>query len=164
MLGDKYGMPQFQDEVMMELLCACGQERLSWNAALEIFSETRGEEAYLDQGGKLAIECGKLRKLAAEEVAGSIRDGTKRYQDLNDFDGFKGFTSELWAALDRHHSYSLKGNERPFETHRLLKTWDLFMVGSGPYRHWIFEIMEIAENTTSTKGRKASYLSKLSRT
>jgi hypothetical protein len=120
-LGDKYDIEDFQDYVMMELLC--------WLQ----------HRSYLPEMVKTAFENtpreSKLRKLMAEEVAYSIRACDAPFWSLDIFDGVEGFIGEFAAALIRHGEKGMAGLKEGVVRSR----WNDYMVGDGPSRHWVYK-------------------------
>lgn len=81
-----------------------------------------------------------LRKLMAREAVLTFykKDGKRNPQDFEIFDGVSGFVVELMEAIaqkdeKKHGSAVLKTKlEDP-------EQWRKFLVGDGPYKHWIYE-------------------------
>ncbi|KAK5688477.1 hypothetical protein LTS10_000455 [Elasticomyces elasticus] len=87
-LGDKYGIPAFQDLIMLELLkeLDIDTRRAPITAVKLAFDSTPPGSA--------------LRELMAEEAAMVIKDSGAPYDALDQFDGIVGFTRLLVASME----------------------------------------------------------------
>ncbi|KAK4910642.1 hypothetical protein LTR49_020677 [Elasticomyces elasticus] len=81
-LGDKYGVPEFQDRIMLQLLYLLECNTLRLDTIKEAFEHTPPGSV--------------LRELMAEELANMLQVfDTAEYSDLDMFDGIAGFASVL---------------------------------------------------------------------
>lgn len=130
-LGDKYDIPTFQDEVMLELLRSQDSKCMELSAVKLAFEHT-------PPGAK-------LRELMAEEVGGRLAHGEIEYEQLDMFDGIVGFTSvlarkakelqdlEVWfSSLQKTPGYD-DDREEWVNSDK----WRSYMVGEGPQQHWV---------------------------
>jgi hypothetical protein len=128
-LGDKYGINCFQDLIMLELLRhldADWDNDLITTEVLKTILTTAPAES------KLAI-------LAIEEVVVQHHDkGFGTEADLDELAAIPGFTAALVQAYDRWHDSGSGFQCRlPSGDDPERQRWRRFMVGRGPWRHWV---------------------------
>lgn len=123
-LGDKYDIKKFQDLVMLELIKDMESQDVPWIIAKVAFENT----------------CNKvpLRTLLAQVIVAKYFSGNNT-RDLEEFDGVRGFIAELMKAIalkdkSKRGSNGLKVNLNDSGT------WEKFMVGGGPKKHWIHDL------------------------
>lgn len=126
-LGDKYGIPAFQDLVILELL-----------AHLQLRHFSIGE---IKEGFQFTAPGSTLREVLAEETVLEIEyEGRIIFSELDECDGIPAFTSMIASALSAYHTNG--GTEGllprvPWEVDRAVTRWTKFMVGGGPLEHWV---------------------------
>ena len=120
-LGDKYGIPEFQNVVMFELLhYLSGDDRIRLEHAELAFHRT--------------MPASPLRTLVAEDLAVQIRDTTIGPAEFSMLDGATGAIVDVLAALA---FYDAIGGDVLYEK-RLDNRWKEFMVGDADYCHWAY--------------------------
>ncbi|KAK0357178.1 hypothetical protein LTR59_003059 [Friedmanniomyces endolithicus] len=130
-LGDKYQIPAFQDEVMLELLYYYREETIGFDV--------------VKHGVAVTISGSALRRLLAEEVMTNNMEGGVT-EDLNQFDGMH-FLADFVTARERYDDTGTKGFFDRFGKERKATleagpggTWDEYMVGEKlPCRAWKWE-------------------------
>ena len=128
-LGDKYNIAAFQDDVMVELVFELAHQKTSLEIVKTAFEGT--------------IEDCKLRKLMAEETVDLIRT-TKDWchKKLELLDGVSGFTPALLKAMDEHDLLLDGAGDTTTLRARMtsggISQWKAYTVGDGPWQHWIY--------------------------
>ena len=90
-MGDKYGIGDFQDDLMVELITWLETYTLNLDFAQVAFEHTMPGSA--------------LRVLMAEEIAHQVRQAHEPgafYKLLDQFEGIAGFTAEVIEGLDMY--------------------------------------------------------------
>ena len=123
--GDKYGIPQFQDDVMWELVLAFALQMLDISTVKLAFDNTPVNSP--------------LRRLMAEELVDAIETGDKfDSADLDFFDGVVRFSAELMRTMERKEKRIGEIRVLAFRLHS--PEWLAnFMVGDGPKRHGLMD-------------------------
>ena len=121
--GDKYGIPQFQDDVMWQLIQLFALRTVDISTVKLAFDNTPVKSP--------------LRRLMAEELVFATEDSEHHASvDLDFFDGVVGFSAELMRTMKRREKYpsgiGMLVDRRDYPP-RLAK----FMVGDGPKGHWV---------------------------
>ena len=136
-LGDKYQILQFQDEVMVELL--------------SFYAESSGHQAEIKHAVSITAPGSKLRRLMAEELVHLIYDyDGMKMEKLDDFDGL-GFFAEFNATRDRLQNsqqssdslYRFGRTADAFDVHGPAGSWRKYLVGDClPRRQWRWDATE----------------------
>ncbi|KAI6790366.1 hypothetical protein KC332_g17876 [Hortaea werneckii] len=138
-LGDKYGIPEFQDQIMLELLF--------------IFVRDYATEDIIKLGSELSPTGSVLKRLIAEEAAvalaneeidfenleaafngnGMLRDFVLARDNCEADDGFYTWRFESLAAEDR------TSQEEEWNEEWRSPTWQNYMISNGSRPEWVFD-------------------------
>ncbi|KAK5702638.1 hypothetical protein LTR97_003584 [Elasticomyces elasticus] len=140
-LGDKYGIPTFQDFVMLELLdhLECyGSNLVTVREAFQ--STTPGSP---------------LRELMAEEVVLCLGSGSMEFEELDALDGVIGFTSIFGAKMSNGNEYGYMPRVPPRvpRNHEPGKSpfWKFLVRPDDVSRHWVRErLLKMEESQRNT--------------
>jgi hypothetical protein len=149
-LGDKYGIPIFQDLIMLELLDSVENNSIHVSRMREAFECTPPGSA--------------LRKLMVEIMAENLHEKPEDVERLDMFDGAVGFTKALMQTMDRKDNDGeaikvfrprvpdVEGENR-WKGHSAYRE---FMIASneGPAEHWLHRRI----NAQMKKARKGKSL------
>ncbi|KAK3622568.1 hypothetical protein LTR56_022123 [Elasticomyces elasticus] len=143
-LGDKYGIPEFQDLIMLELLARFEQQNIHVSAAKLAFEYT--------PPGSL------LRELVAEELGwrfGCAGNSGLSFEELDKFDQIPGVMSVI---IRKTHQRNKNGKFTPrvpsqHKPHDGLQGqspyWNFMLGGKRPKSHWLNERIEKANGKAS---------------
>lgn len=120
-LGDKYDIPDFQDEVML-MLMECLAVNVVHPHTVNLAFNTSSPDSH-------------MRRIMAEEVAENLREGHWHEEDFKELDG-EGFTYEFAKALvDQEPVRSHDRLETQLDVNVFHYVWESYMVGDGPRKH-----------------------------
>lgn len=128
-LGDKYGIPEFQDLVMLELLDLSCEGLVTVQAAEEAFENTSPRS--------------RIRKLFSRLIVTAVViDQAESVEEFEDLEGLPGYTADLLEAMQ----LGQPGDAGWAPLRWLMRTrggrdsgeWKEYLVGDGPSQHWVF--------------------------
>jgi hypothetical protein len=120
-LGDKYGIEEFQDLLMLHLLEKVDETYVTVDLVKLAFGNTPIGSP--------------LRELMAGELVHVIQPPRAGYkhEDLEALDGIAGYTTALMHAIDRRAS-----KDKSVMGSKLFQgKWKPFMLEDGPKKHWV---------------------------
>ena len=132
-LGDKYNIKDFQDHAMLQLLRWLTDAQPILESVKLAFENT--------------LEGSPLRTLMAREAVYGYYDNRSpdnTAERFKMFDGVQGFMTEFLKAMELRAEND--NDEEALRT-RLTEqdSWEEFMVGEGPKKHWVWALCEETE-------------------
>ena len=121
-LGDKYDVKNFQDVVMLDLIALLSSRGVKFNVVRFAFENTPQKSP--------------LRTFMAREaiITYSTCLNLDAPQELEVFDGVRGFMTEFMNAVER------RGRKENLTVDLSIPgDWSEFMVGKGPPKHWVWD-------------------------
>jgi hypothetical protein len=133
-LGDKYGISGFQELIMPELLRYVDAAWSGFFLSFEV----------LETAFAAAAPDSLLTILAAEEAAIQYANGVITSTELDVLAATPGFTAAMTDANNRRsRSESTFDYRLPTKTSPTVQYWRQFLVGDGPWRHWIDDVARV---------------------
>ncbi|RMZ09161.1 hypothetical protein D0862_03693 [Hortaea werneckii] len=138
-LGDKYEIPQFQDQIMLELLF--------------IFEGESATEDIIELGSRLSPAGSLLKRLIAEEAAVALQNDTTDFESLEAAFSGNGILRDFILARDncgadeefytrRFESPAAEdqsSQEEEWDEEWRSPSWQNYMISNGSRPQWLFD-------------------------